>query len=151
MGLNKVSAHFPIRRSWKIRVIHKKLTYNLSCRGQKVQITPLATQKRKEWKNMKISMKSELLVLAKCAPTHSKDGQNTYYKLTVLQGQEAGQVSCPLEVYNSIKEGGKMLFNMEYNSEYKSLRLLGIAKESLSGATPTGTPGAGAPGAGKDK
>ena len=80
---------------------------------------------------MKLAMKSEMMVLAKCDPTKSRDGQSTYYKLTVMQGQEAGQISCPEEVYNSIKTGEKAVFNLEYNSEYKSLRLLGIAPETL--------------------
>lgn len=72
-------------------------------------------------------MKSELMVLAKCEPTKSKDGQSTYYKLTVMQGQEAGQVNCPESVYLSVSVGKSAVFNMEYNSEYKSLKLLGIA------------------------
>ena len=72
-------------------------------------------------------MKSELMVLAKCEPTTSKDGQSTYYKLTVMQGQEAGQISCPESAYVSVSVGKPAVFNMEYNSEYKSLKLLGIA------------------------
>lgn len=80
---------------------------------------------------MKITMKAEMHILAKCEPTKSRDGQSTYYKLTVMQGQEAGQISCPEDVYNSIKSGEKAVFNLEYNSEYKSLRLLGIAPETF--------------------
>ncbi len=76
---------------------------------------------------MKILMKSELMVLAKCEPTKSKDGQTTYYKLLVMQGQEAGQLNCPESAYFSVRVGEKTVFNLEYNSEYKSLKLLGIA------------------------
>ncbi|MDE7321783.1 MAG: hypothetical protein K2N73_03475 [Lachnospiraceae bacterium] len=79
---------------------------------------------------MKLALTTELQILAKCEPTKSKDGQSTYYKLTVLQGAEAGQVNCPEAVYNTVKAGDKAVFNMEYNSEYKSLRLLGIAQMS---------------------
>lgn len=64
-------------------------------------------------------------VLAKQA-TKSKDGQSTYYKLTVLQGAEAGQLSCSESVFNSVKEGEKTAFAVEYNSEYKSLKLVSV-------------------------
>lgn len=80
-------------------------------------------------------MKAEMTILAKCEPTKSKDGANTYYKLTVLQGQDAGQISCPESVYVSVKEGMKAVFNIEYNSEYKSLKILGVAPETLNGSS----------------
>lgn len=76
---------------------------------------------------MKIALQATLQILAKCEPTKSKDGQSTYYKLTVMQGTEAGQINCPVEVYTTVREGEKAVCNMEYNSEYKSLRLIGVS------------------------
>ncbi len=97
---------------------------------------------------MKITMKTELLVLAKCEPKLSKDGQTTYYKLSVMQGEEVGQVNCPESVYVSVSTGKPEVFNVEYNSEYKSLRLLGIAASPTVGEpSPAGRTAAPAEGA----
>ena len=73
---------------------------------------------------MKLQFETKVMVLAKCDPTKSKDGQTTYYKATVMQGQEAGQLSVSEEIYNSLEVGKVATVVCEYNDAYKSLKVL---------------------------
>ncbi len=69
------------------------------------------------------TMKAEVLVKS---TTQSKDGQTTYYKLTVLQGAESGMLSCPEDVYNKVSDRKEYIFDTQYNDEYKSFRIVGV-------------------------
>lgn len=60
--------------------------------------------------------------------TESKDGKTTYYRVTILQGMESGMLSCTQDVYDNIEVGKTYDFNVEYNGEYKSFRVVGIAQ-----------------------
>lgn len=78
-------------------------------------------------------MKAE--VIAKSSEK-SKDGQTTYYRLTILQDTESGKLGCSEDVYNKVENRKEYAFNMQFNDEYKSFRIVGIA-EPLRSAAPT--------------
>ena len=77
---------------------------------------------------MKITaLTQNVRVLAKEA-TPSKDGQNTYYKATVLIGTEAGSISCTKEVYDLVENDKTYDLTATYNSEYKTFKFEQVAK-----------------------
>lgn len=77
---------------------------------------------------MKINAVSQnVKVLAKEA-TLSSDGKNTYYKLAVLVGAEAGNVSCSKEVYNLVETDKSYDLSAVFNSEYKTFKFEKVAK-----------------------
>ena len=77
---------------------------------------------------MKINVIAQnVRVLAKEA-TQSKDGQNTYYKATVLIGTEAGSVSCSKDVYDLIENDKTYDMSAVYNSEYKTFKFENVVK-----------------------
>lgn len=87
-------------------------------------------------KNMKLdsTMRAEVLVKS---TTKSKDGQTTYYKLTILQGAESGMLNCPEEVYNKVADRKEYIFNTQFNDEYKSFRITGVTEIPLKSAATT--------------
>ena len=95
--------------------------------------------KEREEKIMKLGSVSHVTVIAKGEPTRSIDGKTEYFKITVLQGAEAGQLSCPQDVYLGLSVGKEADLMLEYNDQYKSLKVVGIAygyeKESPHFAT----------------
>lgn len=74
---------------------------------------------------MKVVSQAKFLVVGKSA-NESKDGQKTYYKLAVAQGGEAGSVSCTEDVYNIAQEMQQYVFGLEFNDQYKTLRIVGM-------------------------
>lgn len=74
---------------------------------------------------MKIYGTSTMKVISK-STTKSKDGQNTYYKLGVLIGSEAGMISCSEEIYNLVQENGTYNFGTVYDDSYKSFRIYNV-------------------------
>lgn len=73
---------------------------------------------------MKLQVKTKLKILAKCEPTKSADGKSTYYKATVMQGQEAGQVSVSEDIYNSLTVDKEESFVCEYRDDFKTFKIL---------------------------
>ena len=59
----------------------------------------------------------------------SKDGKN-YYQISIDQDGEAGSISLSEDAYKSIKDTFKKYvpyqLTVEYNDQYKSLRVVGI-------------------------
>lgn len=77
---------------------------------------------------MKINAVSQnVKVLAKEA-TPSSDGKNTYYKLAVLVGAEAGNVSCSKEVFDLVEVDKNYDLSAVFNSEYKTFKFEKVAK-----------------------
>lgn len=77
---------------------------------------------------MKITaLTQNVRVLAKEA-TPSKDGQNTYYKVTTLIGTEAGSISCTKDVYDLVENDKTYDLTATYNSEYKTFKFEQVAK-----------------------
>lgn len=77
---------------------------------------------------MKINAVSmNVKVLAKEA-TLSSDGKNTYYKLAVLVGAEAGNVSCSKEVYDLVEVDKNYDLTAVFNSEYKTFKFERVAR-----------------------
>lgn len=74
---------------------------------------------------MKAVLQAKFLVVGKAA-NDSKDGEKTYYKLAVGQGGEAGSISCTEDVYNTVQEMQHYVFGLEYNDQYKTLRIVGM-------------------------
>lgn len=77
---------------------------------------------------MKLQSTAKLRVIAKGEPTKSMDGRSTYYKVTVMQGAEAGQLSVSEELYNLLTADitKEVPLIVEYNDQYKSLRVVNI-------------------------
>lgn len=100
---------------------------------------------------MKIQSTAKLQVIAKGEPTKSMDGKSTYYKITVLQGAEAGQLSVSEDLYRLLSVGQTAALILEYNDQYKSLRVVSIdyasmsAMQSSPATTPPPAPAADAP------
>ena len=78
---------------------------------------------------MRLQNKTQLTVIAK-GTQQSRDGKNTYYRATVLQGMESGMLSCSQEVYDLLDVGKEYTLATEYNSEYKSYRIVGVDSSS---------------------
>lgn len=55
--------------------------------------------------------------------TQSKDGNNTYYKLSIVIDDEAGMFSCSQEVYDHVTPMKQYNMYFLYNEIYKSLSL----------------------------
>ena len=55
--------------------------------------------------------------------TQSKDGNNIYYKLSIVIDEEAGMVSCSQEVYDFVESMKQYNMYFSYNETYKSLSL----------------------------
>ena len=81
---------------------------------------------------MKIQSTAKLQVIAKGEPTKSPDGKSTYYKVTVLQGAEAGQISVNEELYNLLRVGETTSLVLEYNDAFKSLKVINIDHKAMS-------------------
>ncbi len=71
---------------------------------------------------MNITGTTKLAVISK-STSQSKDGQNTYYKLGVLSGSEAGMISCSKDIFDVAETGKSYEFETVYNDAYKSFRL----------------------------
>ena len=80
-------------------------------------------QERKGYFIMKIQSQGTGLVLAKT----SREGTNRqiYYNLAVLFNNEAGNLSCTPEAYEDVTLYKENVLFFEYNSEYKSFRVIG--------------------------
>lgn len=89
--------------------------------------------------NMKIQSTAKLQIIAKGEPTKSLDGKSTYYKVTVLQGAEAGQISVSEELYSLLKIGETTALRLEYNDAYKSLKVVDIDYNAMTVPHPATT------------
>lgn len=102
---------------------------------------------------MKLQSTAKLRVIAKGEPTKSMDGKSTYYKVTVMQGAEAGQLSVSEELYNLLVADitREVPLIVEYNDQYKSLRVVNIdytamtAMQYRPATTPSPAPVPGTP------
>lgn len=81
---------------------------------------------------MKIQSTAKLQIIAKGEPTKSLDQKSTYYKVTVLQGAEAGQLSVSEDIYNLLNVGETTALVLEYNDQYKSLRVVNIDYNAMA-------------------
>lgn len=76
---------------------------------------------------MKITNKTRVTVLAKKETKGVKDPSKTYYALVILQDDDAGSISCPEEVYKAVKEDTQVDLITEYNQQFSSFRVTGMA------------------------
>jgi len=60
----------------------------------------------------------------------SRDGTKTYYRIAFLQGMDAGNITVPEDVYNSINVDKTYNFHIAYNDQYKSCSVRGIAADA---------------------
>lgn len=88
---------------------------------------------------MKIQSTAKLQIIAKGEPTKSQDGKTLYYKVTVLQGAEAGQLSVSEELYNLLEIGKTMSLVVEYNDQYKSFKVVNIDYNATAVSHPATT------------
>lgn len=87
---------------------------------------------------MKLNSTMKAKIIGK-GTEESRDGKTTYFRLLIMQDMEAGKLSCSEDVYNRVKEGETCTLNMQFNDEYKSFRILGVADSS--DPSPAATPG----------
>ncbi|MDD6811687.1 MAG: hypothetical protein PUD93_07480 [Lachnospiraceae bacterium] len=73
---------------------------------------------------MKIQSNAKLNIIAK-NERQATDGKS-YYNVAVLLEGQAGNLSCTEDVYNDAVVGVENDVILEYNSEYKSLRLIAV-------------------------
>lgn len=77
---------------------------------------------------MRIASLAKLTVIATPEPTEYNGKKS--YKLTILQNGEAGSISCTEESFKTLGPVNNQFVEvhaaLEYNSEYKSLRVTGI-------------------------
>lgn len=64
----------------------------------------------------------------------SRDGKNTYYKVSLDQEGEAGSLSCTEDVYDLFQNGGlerftNCSFNAVFDDQYKNLRVFDVRPE----------------------
>ena len=83
---------------------------------------------------MKLTANARIKVLAKIE-TKSADGKNTYYKLTVMQGVEAGQHKCTENVFNFVKEGVDYDVEVLIDDAYENYYKFTDVKSVVNGAT----------------
>lgn len=76
---------------------------------------------------MRIATKFSAMVLRSIA-TQSKDGKNTYYKLSLEDtvSGEAGTISCTEDVANSVQRFQQYICSAEFNTEYSSFRIVNV-------------------------
>ena len=88
---------------------------------------------------MKLESTMKAEVIAKSSDK-SKDGQTTYYRLTILQGSESGKLSCAQDVYDKVENRKEYAFITQFNDEYKSFRIIGMVNDGIpsSATTPGG-------------
>lgn len=84
---------------------------------------------------MKIKSNGKVKVLAK----NSREGQNRqmYYNLAVLIEGEAGNMSCTEDAHLSAKVDSINNVTYEYNSEFKSFRIIDAYPDSDAGTKQT--------------
>lgn len=84
---------------------------------------------------MKILNETKVMVIAKAEPTVSRDGQNTYYKIAVIQNKQACNLSVSRDVYDSLpNDMCEVTLATSYDDQYKSFRVDGIAEiHSING------------------
>lgn len=75
----------------------------------------------------KIQNVTKLVVIKKIANSWEKDGKSgKSFKLIVLQGDNSETLSCTEEVLNLVEEYKEYHFVTDYNTDYKSLRIVGL-------------------------
>ena len=78
---------------------------------------------------MKMTMKANYL--NKDSKAGFKDPNKTYYNVLLMQGLDTLSLNCPVDVYNSlstVKQMDEVNVELEYNTNYRSLRVLSISK-----------------------
>lgn len=77
---------------------------------------------------MKIQSQGTALVLAKTSRDgFSNNKPTTYYNLAILlNNNEAGNISCSEEAYQEAVPNKTYILYYEFNSEYKTLRVVGV-------------------------
>lgn len=91
---------------------------------------------------MKIVNETRLLVIGHAEPTTSKDGNNTYYKVAVMQNGQATNLSVTREVYEDVPEGMvDVTLATSYDDKYQSFKVDRIlAIHTVNGVKPDSKP-----------
>lgn len=75
----------------------------------------------------KIQNVTKLFVIKKSSSVWEKDGKTgTNLKFIVLQGDNAETFSCSEDVFKVVEEYKEYHFVTEFNSDYKSFRIVGL-------------------------
>ena len=62
----------------------------------------------------------------------SRDGQKTYYRMSIDQDGEAGTVGITEDIFNQVERFKEYDFVGEYNDMYKSFRIIGVAAVGIN-------------------
>lgn len=83
---------------------------------------------------MRINTTSKVLVIAK----NERQGSNSkYYDVAVLVDGQAGNFSCSEDAYEMITVNAMNEVIWQYNTEYKSFRIVGIVPSDNTGSDKT--------------
>lgn len=75
----------------------------------------------------KIQNVTNLMTIKKVCNTWTKDGKtNESCKLIVLQDDTSETLNCTKEVLSAVEEFKEYHFVTEFNTDYKSLRIVGV-------------------------
>lgn len=78
---------------------------------------------------MKIKATVNLIVLGKEARL-SESTKKESYQLAVMQGSEAGNISCVEDVYKNVKPFHGYSVNVVYDDKYQYMRVVGVDLKS---------------------
>lgn len=79
---------------------------------------------------MNVENVTKLTVLQKIANAGIKDPSKTYYKLLVMQDEDAGVINCTQEVHDAVEVGKTFPFVTLYSEKYGSFRITDIVKST---------------------
>lgn len=74
---------------------------------------------------MKLSATVDIVVLGKESSVSESTGKEAF-KLAIMQGSEAGSISCLKDVYSSVKPLHRYNATLTYDDKYNYARLTGI-------------------------
>ena len=77
---------------------------------------------------MKIKNVTEKLFIVTKKETVGKNDPNAkFYKLGVMtESDELGEVSCGKDIFDLVEKGKEYVFAVEFNTEYKSYKIIGL-------------------------
>lgn len=75
----------------------------------------------------KIQNVTKLFVVKKVSSVWERDGKSgKSFKMIVLQGDNSETLNCSEEVFNLVEEFKEYHFVTDFNTDYKSLRIVGV-------------------------
>lgn len=83
---------------------------------------------------MKLTGKMKITVLAKESKINESTGK-TSYSMTIMQGSEAGGITCTEDVFNAVKPLHSYEFFGTYDDKYNYMKLTGVDAKTEASMT----------------